>query len=592
MKIKFIDGEKLYYAFYYGKKEVLKRRKILNKINVFPVPDGDTGTNLAITLQSIFDGTRMTPHVSDVSRGMADAALTGSRGNSGIIFAQFIQGLSTAIHDKAHISPKEFTHAVRVGVDHAYTALKKPVEGTILTVMKAWSNALSHCHLHVGDFHELLSRSMGAAKTALKETPKKLKVLEKAGVVDAGAQGFVHFLEGMSHFIHHGKKPDLVNDHVPHIEEEDLHIFALDQDVEYRYCTESIVKGEDLKPDALRSSLSKHGDSLIVAGSDRRVKVHIHSNQPSEVFSDLRQYGTILSPKVDDMLVQRDVQFHRISNVAVVTDSACDIPADLMDKHQIHMVPLYVNFGESQYLDKLAIEPKQFYGMLDDAVDYPKTSQPTVQAFEKMYHSLLDHYDRIVSIHLSSPLSGTWNAAYQAAQKFPAEKIEVVDSKTLSICLGQVVLEVAKAVTDGMGFDEAVGLARGLRERARVLVSVKSLKYLVRGGRVSPLKGFAAKAMNLKPIISVDKEGKTQFYGKAYSERSNQKKIVQLVEKAHGETPIRSYVIGHASNPDGARAFGEAIEAKVGIRPEYYIDISPVIGAHVGVGALGVSFIQ
>ena len=122
MKIKFLDGEKLYHAFLSGKHEVLKRRKHLDKINVFPVPDGDTGTNLVLTMQSIFDGTKANKHVSEMSRGMAQAAIMGSRGNSGIIFAQFIHGLSEAIKGKKVLNPKEFSQAMKRGVEHAATS--------------------------------------------------------------------------------------------------------------------------------------------------------------------------------------------------------------------------------------------------------------------------------------------------------------------------------------------------------------------------------------------------------------------------------------------------------------------------------------
>lgn len=592
MKTIRLDGEKLYWAFYYGKKEVIKRRKHLNKINVFPVADGDTGTNLAMTMQSIIDGTTMTPVVSDVSRGMAEAALMGSRGNSGIIFAQFLWGLSEAVRDKKILNRKEFAHAMKNGVEHAYRAMKKPVEGTILTVMKAWSNALSHLHEHTGDFVELLSHSLETARTSLRETPKKLKVLEKAGVVDAGAQGFVHFLEGMVYFLRHGRKHDLEADVIPVLEDDHDVVFTADKEIDYRYCTEAILRGKRCVPEEVREAASPYGDSLIVAGAASRVKVHIHTNQPADLFSALRHFGDISHPKVDDMLRQRDVQFHRKASIALVTDSACDLPQEIFDRYQIHVVPLNIAFGESQYLDKITLTPDQFYSMLDDEPEFPRTSQPVVRTFEHVYSRLMAHYDSVVSIHLSRALSGTWNAAYVASQNIDKRNISVIDSKNLSTALGLIVLRVAQDIQGGKSMEEVARTAESLCTKARVLVSVKTLKYMVRGGRVSPLKGILAKALNLKPIVSLNEAGETTLYGKAFSTRSNIKKILKMVEAHHRTSPIQTYAIGHAHAQDGGQDLAERLHDILGFERAFTMNVSPAIGAHAGIGCVSVAYLS
>jgi DAK2 domain fusion protein YloV len=590
MRLKHIDGEKLYYAFYYGKREVLKRRKHLNKINVFPVPDGDTGNNMVMTMQSILDGTKMKASVGEVSQGMAEAALTGSRGNSGIIFAQFIQGLSEAVRDKKMLDPREFAHAMRNGVEHAYRAMKKPVEGTILTVMKSWANALSH--LHTNDFVELLHHSIKAARVSLKETKKKLKVLEKAGVVDAGAQGFVHFIEGMAQFLRHGKQPELREEVAQIIDEDFAHVHVSDEEIVFRYCTEAVIKGDNLDPQTIRDAASPYGDSLIVAGSGARVKLHIHTNRPAELFYDLRRFGSFSFPKMDDMKRQHAVQFKRKSNIALVTDSTCDLPQELIDSYQIHVVPVNVAFGESQFLDKATIIPEQFYAMLEEEKEFPKTSQPDVKAFENLYRYLLSHYKTIVSIHLSKALSGTWNAAHLAAKNVNRKKITVIDSKHLATSLGLMVLRLAQEIDKGRKHDDVVRLAESFPPRARDLVSVKTLKYLVRGGRVSPLKGVLAKALNLKPIISLTEEGIPELYGKAFSRRTNIRKILNMVETHHRKNPIIMYAMAHVRAEEAACDFGKKVEALLGFPPAYTINVSPAIGSHAGAGAVCVSFLS
>ena len=188
MQIKYLDGDRLYYAFLIGGNAVIKDKNYLNKINFFPVPDSDTGTNMASTMESI-----------------VDAALSGARGNSGLIFAQFLYGIGERIKNVKRISPSLFGESVKEAVKYAYKAIVSPVEGTMLTVMKDWAEAVYQRRKEKKDFAELLSHSLQVAEKSLKETPKKLAVLARAGVVDAGAKGFVDFLEGITNFIKRGR---------------------------------------------------------------------------------------------------------------------------------------------------------------------------------------------------------------------------------------------------------------------------------------------------------------------------------------------------------------------------------------------------
>jgi DegV family protein with EDD domain len=586
-----IDGEKLYYAFVYGGRRVLKKRKHLNDINVFPVPDGDTGTNLAATMQAIMEGVKVDPSVSTVSQGMAQAALLGSRGNSGIIFAQFVQGMSEAIEDNTTLSVKEFVLAVKRGVDQAYKALSKPVEGTILTIMKTWSQTLHKVQDKAGDYRQLIHRSMSAVKAALKETPKRLHVLREAGVVDAGAEGFVHFLEGVMEYFRHEKKPEAVPSTSLIQEEGEVHFHQMSGQLPYRYCTEGLLTGDDVTQERIQNYAGGFGDSLILAGTDQKRKIHIHTNTPWDLHYGLREMGVITRPKVDDMQRQYDVQYNRKAEIALVTDSACDVPRELQDAHQIHIVPIHISFGESEYLDKATLIPDHFYRLLDEGGPFPQTSQPNVKIFQNLYTFLLSHYESILSMHLSSALSGTWNAAKLAAESVDKQRIAVIDSKTLSTALGLMVQRIATRIEEGKSFEEVVRYAETLPEQAGMLVSVKTLKYMVMGGRVSPLKGLLAKMLNLKPIVSLDEKGAATRQGKAFSTKTNVNKIMRMVEARHAEKPIETYAIGHARAQDEAEEWSLRLTEIIGCPPSFILDIAPVIGAHAGVGALSVTYL-
>jgi len=592
MKIDFLDGEKLYHGFSSGKNTVLKNKAYLNKINVFPVADGDTGTNLVLTMHSVVEGCKAEPSFSKVSSRMADAALLGSRGNSGIIFAQFIQGLNDGAKDKNELNQKDFSSAINRGVEFAYKSVTNPVEGTILTVMKSWADAIHKLHEKTHDFVELINHSIETAKASLKETTKKLKVLEEAGVVDAGAQGFVHFIEGFSSFLKTGKKMEEMETIQIDLEESNSHKFDNYKKLQFRFCTEGMVKTDKLSSDQLRKFLSDFGDSLIVAGSKTAAKFHVHTNTPSEIFYRLMDYGTIVQSKVDDMQRQNEIQFNRNSSIALVVDSACDLPAELLDKYQIHLVPINFLYGESNLLDKTTITPHQFYSLLKSHKLSAKTSQPSVKAFENLYSLLFEHYESIISIHLSQNLSGTWNSAKLAAKKFPDKKIAVVDTKNISTSFGLIVQHVAEEIENKKSFDEVVAMAEKISSKAKILVSVKTLKYMVRSGRVSPLKGMFANILNLKPVVSLDENGASILSGKSFGANANTKKITEMVIEKIKSHPLTRYAIGHANNADEAKAIEEKIRAATGESAKFLLDIAPVIGLHAGIGALSISYLE
>src|SRR5690554_5649351 len=273
MSITYLDSEKIYYSFLSGAQEVIRNKKVLNEINVFPVSDGDTGSNLAHTMHTIMQEAKIARTVKETMNSIADAALNGARGNSGIIIAQYINGIFMSIRSDDNLTLSSFAEMVKNAVPHAYHAISNPVEGTIITVIKDWADAIDRYKDHAKDFHELLSESAQVALTSLKETTHQLKILEESNVVDSGAKGFVYFVEGFTHFL---KTGHFVSDH--EIDQEDISFVEYpshDHDVIHeRFCTEALLSGKDLDLAAIRNELKPYGDSLIVAGNTGKAKVH------------------------------------------------------------------------------------------------------------------------------------------------------------------------------------------------------------------------------------------------------------------------------------------------------------------------------
>ena len=586
-----INGKFLYYAFIAGGKQILQNQVELNRINVFPVNDKDTGTNLASTIRSVIDN--ITPHKSyeTMVNNIADASLIGARGNSGVIFAQFLHGLSREARYKSIITLPEFAESVKRSIPYIYEAIARPVEGTMLTVIKEWSEFLDSKKEAIHNFENIIIDSLSVLEKSLAGTTAKLKELNKTGFVDAGAKGFVLFLKGIIEFIKNRNIRSLVSDQeavisLIHTEE------ITDEEIKYRYCTEAVLKDMLISKKELQHILEKRGDSIVIAGSQRICRMHVHTNSPAELFHELKDSGLISYQKVDDMVRQQEMAFKRKWNIALVSDSTCDLPQELIDRYQINVVPINLNFGDNHFLDKVTIQPEQFYDLLETHDEFPKTSQVNEQAFTNLYSHLASHYDAIISVHLSSRFSGTYANSVKAGQRITKEfgkPVHVIDSKNISGGLGLLVLKAAKEIEKGIPVETIVETIHNEVAHSKIFVSVRNLKYMIKGGRVSKPKGLLATALGLNPVISMDKDGKSLLFGKTFSQAASMEKVFNHINKISAGSNIWNYIILHANNVEGAKEAESKMIKLTGSNPVSLVNISPVIGMHAGNGAVAVS---
>ncbi len=587
MKIRYLDGTRLYHAFLAGGRAVIRDRQYLNKINVFPVPDADTGTNLAATMQAIAGRARAFASAHRTLGSIADAALAGARGNSGLIFAGFLYGLSQEARSESRLTTRHFAESVRRAVQYARRSIVTPVEGTMITLLHDWAEALYEKRLKLNDFSELLHYAYEAAQRSLRETPRRLPVLAQAGVVDAGAKGFVDFLEGVMNLI---KKGDLRSVRaeaaaVPAVEPDDLNART---SVTRRFCTEATLVGGRIDADALRAVVAAAGESGVVAGSRSKVRFHVHTDDPAELFARLQALGSVAEVKVDDMLRQYEAAHSRKSSVALLTDSACDLPAEVFDDHQIHIVPFTLSFGESVFLDKLTITPERFYEMLKSRREMPRSAQPAASTITRLTDFLTSHYEKILIVAISDKLTGFHRQALAVRDSLGPDRVSVIDSRHISASQGLIVLRAAEAIRSGMAAEDIAASARDWIAKTRLWVDIKTLKYMVRGGRVSPLKGLAAGLLNIKPIIALDDEGRPVALGKSFSRRGNMKKILDLIGREAAGRRVWKYAVVHAQNRFRALRYGAELAPVLGQEPAFIMDISPVIGVHNGIGVVGI----
>ncbi|TKG94755.1 DegV family EDD domain-containing protein [Puteibacter caeruleilacunae] len=588
-----INGKLLYYAFIAGGNQVLKHQTEINRINVFPVNDKDTGTNLASTIRSVIDNTKPHKSYKTTVNNIAEAALVGARGNSGVIFAQFLYGLSRETQNKTFLTLPEFAESVNRSIPYIYEAIANPVEGTMLTVIKEWSDFLNSKKEAIHNFKNIILDSLTVLETSLAKTTKTLKVLNKSGFVDAGAKGFVIFIKGITDFIRNTDIRKLVTN-----SEESISLIhseeVTSEPINYRYCTEAIIKNMQIDKKELQQHLSSRGDSIVVAGSNDVCRMHVHTNTPAELFHQLKDYGTITYQKVDDMVRQQEIALKRKWNIALVTDSTCDLPQDLIDHYQIHMAPLNLNFGDNHYLDKVTIHPDQFYNLLETRPEFPQTSQINEHAFTNLYSHLASHYDAIIAVHLTGHFSGTYTNSKKAALRVSKEfnkPIQVIDSKNLSGALGLLVLKTAQNIASGHHFESIITNLQEDISQAKIFVSVRDLKFMIKGGRVSKPKGLIASAFGLNPVISMDSNGKSLLFGKTFSQQASLNKIYKHIQKINKGKKVWNYIILHANSPIEAQKTADKMNDITGLKALSIVNISPVIGMHAGGGALAISIL-
>ena len=595
-----INGFQLYQAFLAGYFEMKKNREKMNRINVFPVRDGDTGSNMVSTMKNVATGLKSCRSAGKLLERIAELSLEGARGNSGMILTQYLNGMARHGRGKSTLSLCELADIINLAVKDAYKAVDVPREGTILSVMTAWAEKFhSLCGQHRSP-QALMEVSLERAREALEHTPEQLDILKENRVVDAGALGFVSFLEGVDKLGDTGLVDGSMRKEI--LTDSDRSTLSYGRGeghggsgkFTFRYCTEVLLEKSEGDRDELRAILSPLGDSLIVAEGIDKFRIHIHTDEPDRVVDTLRRLGRVIQQKADDMKRQEQVVSARAGRIAVLTDSIADIPRELMDRYQIHRLSLSLIWDDEEYLDRLTIRPDTFYAMQEERASFPASSLPSASRVENYFAFLLEHYEGVIVLSVSKELSGTWKQMSLAAEKFNRRetRIAVVDTRLNSVAQGLLVERVARVAVQGAGLEELILLAESLRKRIKIFVSVKTFRYMVKGGRVTPLKGAAAKLLNLKPIITLDEEGKGKAFDKSFSSGGLMKKVTALVRDIHGGKGIEEYAVVHASDRERGETFSRLVGEVIGKEPSYISEISPIVGMHSGKGAVAIGIIE
>jgi hypothetical protein len=591
--IRYIDGPRLTRSLLAAADWVAAGRDEINRINVFPVPDGDTGTNFSLTLRSVADALRA---LGDAPLGVtaktaARGAVLGARGNSGMMLAHFLLGFAEVMEGKEQASSQEVAEGFRRGASQLYSALDDPREGTILTVAREAAHAASRAAVDSPDITVFMTRLLREGEIALARTPELLEVLREAGVVDAGGKGFVRMLEGVVRYI----EGDPILPAAPLTDADSSQMPAALIEVaaerDFQYCTEVTIRGEQLPAtNEVRAQIRNFGGSLQVVLAGDILKIHVHTDTPDAVFTFAARWGSIEATKAEDMRAQhRKLAHGERRPVAVIADSSADLPDAVLDRHHIALVPLQVMFGDETYRDRVELKPQDFYRKMRVSKAHPTTSQPTPAEFVRVLRDARAEADEVIAVLLAARLSGTFQSGLAAVKAANLEGVYCHDSTSASLGMGLQALRAAELAESGWPARDILTELRRIRTQSGCFLTVDRFDNLLRSGRVTRGKAWIAGMLDVKPILSLDEWGAIVPVDRVRGRANLVPRVLSLLERRLAPRPnaVRFGIV-HAEAPEAAERLRAALVAAYAPKDCFVALATGVLGAHVGFGAWAV----
>lgn len=532
-----------------GSKNLAKNAEKINSLNVFPVPDGDTGTNMNLSMSSGAKETaaNVVENIGELGKSFSKGLLMGARGNSGVILSQLFRGMSQHIADKKEIDAKEFAEAIQNGVSIAYKAIIKPVEGTILTVAREAAEAGVKAAENTKSVVEVMEAIYAEAQASLKRTPDLLPILKEVGVVDSGGQGLVCVYQGFVAALKGEKIEGLeaVETNVVDMQFEDDHDmdFMSPEDIVYGFCTEFTVRldkeKKEFDEDKFRADMSKFGDSLLVISDSEYVKIHVHTETPGDVFNYGQQYGELIKIKSDNMREQhREVLRKQEAKQAAA-------PKELKEQA---MISISMGAGLSKVLTSMGV---------DYIVEGGQTMNPSTEDIMKAIKEV-----NAKNIFIFPNNKNIQLAAKQAAE-LAEENVFVVESKTAPQGLASVMVFNPQATPEEnfanmqevLSTVSTLEVTHAVRDTNIEGVEIKKDEFMgIRNGKivVSNLSLNTVLEELLEKSIDEDTEIVTLYLGEESTEEYTDF-LEQLIEEKYPDVeveliesgqPVYPYIIG------------------------------------------------
>lgn len=551
MSITTLDGKQFAEMILQGANHLSNNSKLVDALNVFPVPDGDTGTNMNLSMTSGAKEVRnnTSAHIGKTGNALSKGLLMGARGNSGVILSQLFRGFSKFIESKASINASEFAAALQAGVDTAYKAVMKPVEGTILTVAKDAAKAAVAAAQNETSIVKLMEITLKEAEASLKRTPDLLPVLKEVGVVDSGGQGLVFVYEGFLAVLK-GEKLDTTNVATPTMDElvnaehhKSVQSHINTEDIEFGYCTEFMVRFETGKTpfneETFRQDLSHFGDSLLVIADDELAKVHIHAEHPGEVLSYGQKYGNLINMKIENM---------RQQHTDIVGEKPQVHPEQKIkkEKNKYGIITVSMGKGIAELFKSIGA---------NEVIEGGQTMNPSTEDIVKAIHDV--NAENIIIL----PNNSNIVMAAQQAASVVEENVIVVPSKTVPQGMAALLSfnpsvepeEVGRIMSDALGNVKSGQITYAVRDTNIDGLDIAKGDFMgISNGKivVTDREQLSASKKLLSEMITEDDEILTIIQGEDVSDEEVEQLLTFAeeqfedveIEVHKGEQPLYSYI--------------------------------------------------
>lgn len=569
-------------------KNVESRKEEINKINVFPVPDQDTGNNMAKTLLGIREAIegKEFQNLNELSEKALDGALTNAQGNAGVIYTGFLAGFLPQLGNDL-VDVQKLSLAFEKGAERARQSIQNPKQGTILDVIDAVADTFEKESGKEKDVLAVLKKSAENAREALLATREKMEIYRRANVVDAGGLGFLIILESYLEAL----DPSLLR--VSEKEEKPSEkVKRFIQRISYRYEVVCLLKNPKIEERKIREKLKGLGNCLDVVQVKDKMKLHIHTDYPDEAKNILRNAGEIQSLRIEDMAKEvAGEESVRKVNIGIVVEDVVDFPQKVIERYQIKTVPLVLNWPEGENLPGENIYQKMKEAEKRGVKEFPKTSQAITQSYLDAFEKQLNKFEKVLCLTLSSKVSGCYNSAKQAEEETgKPRRLFIMDTLNASTSQALLVLRAIELIQEQREMNEVLEEIKRLIPQTHLYVLFEDPKWIEAGGRISKSQANwirRIRGIKLHPILTI-KKGRVITGGVVFAENMVEalfKKVAKESKSARRKGKRIRVIISHADNPEGAENLRKRLK-EIKAEVPFISLASPVICAHTGPGTL------
>ena len=572
-------------------ERIARDKESINKINVFPVPDQDTGNNLAKTLAGISEILKSKEYesIETLSGDVLDAALSSAQGNAGVIYTGFLAGFLSQL-DSSEITAKKLAGAFRKGAERARQSVQNPKDGTILDVISAAAWTFEKESEEQNDIDAILKLAIKNASEALLETREKMGIFKKANVVDAGGLGFVMILESYLEALKDKKISSSIES------KPSEKIKNIIQIISARFEVVALIENPRINDAEMRKTLSRFGNSLDIVQIKRKMKIHIHTDLPEEVTKTIKQNGQIITLRTQDMTkeILGEPSMKKVS-IGLITDQLANLTDKIVERYKIDVVPYIYDWPEESILRGENIYQKMRDAASKEIKDLPRTSQPAPKQFlDAFKKKLAEGFKDVICINFSSKLSGGYNSACQARDLLPEEqkqRIHIFDSLNATAGQALIVLKAIEFIQMQKEWREIISELKKESETVKLYGIPQDPKWLEWGGRITHTQAQWLRNLQkigVNPILGI-KNGKLERAGFKIGAKEMPdalfKEVMAKTGKLRKEGKNIRTVITHCDNPQGAQRLKEMLRQE-NFEVSFINLTDPVIGVHVGPGSL------